>query len=490
MGAWHYRFRGPLKNELHAYSLSGRPVVLGHREGGAAKMLARSIRSIYSMSAVACKVREPANRSGMSCEVYEITIGALCSKVCRFTQCTRSVALGSLRVIGDTTMSMSKSFLAAIAAIAAVTVAQPSVAKDTVRIAFIGPLTGGNSAAGLGGRNSAQLAVSLRNANPSAQFNYELVTLDDECKPNVGIQVATKVASDDSIIAAIPHYCSAVGIATVDVYARFGLPVVIWGAILPAITYGNDYHEIHRVSGTMINEADLAAQFLTKQGYKKVVVVHDTTDFGKGQNKYFSEALAKTDGKIIATFPVNPDQQDLTAELTKIKDLKPDIVFLGGLTPLGVRLRAQMERVGLNVQFAAVSGIMTTGFIEGAGGAAEGTISFHNGMPIEKYPEGLQFLADYAKAGFREDPDAYGPFAFAATNLVMDAIEKVGPSRDKVKEFLDGTKGYKSLIGEINFDDHRQNLVSANPYIVQDGKWVYWPDSAYATGKRKLIAAP
>ena len=114
------------------------------------------------MSAVACKVREPANRSGMSCEVYEITIGALCSKVCRFTQCTRSVALGSLRVIGDTTMSMSKSFLAAIAAIAAVTVAQPSVAKDTVRIAFIGPLTGGNSAAGLGGRNSAQLAVSLR----------------------------------------------------------------------------------------------------------------------------------------------------------------------------------------------------------------------------------------------------------------------------------------------------------------------------------------
>jgi branched-chain amino acid transport system substrate-binding protein len=314
--------------------------------------------------------------------------------------------------------------------------------------------------------------------------------LDDECKPNTGIQVATKIASDDSIIAAVPHYCSAVGIATVDVYARFGLPVVIWGAILPAITYGNDYHEIHRVSGTMINEADLAAQFLTKQGYKRYVVVHDTTDFGKGQNKFFSEALAKTDGKIIATFPVSPDQQDLTAELTRIKELKPDIVFLGGLTPLGVRLRSQMERVGLNVQFAAVSGIMTAGFIEGAASSAEGVVSFHNGAPIEKYPEGPQFLKDYATAGFREDPDAYGPFAYAATNLVMDAIEKVGPNRDKVKDVLDVTKGYKSLIGEINFDDHRQNLVSANPYVVQDGKWVYWPDSEYNTGKRKLLAAP
>jgi branched-chain amino acid transport system substrate-binding protein len=387
-------------------------------------------------------------------------------------------------------MSMTKNAVAALVAMSLAALAQPSVAKDTVRIAFIGPLTGGNSAAGLGGRNSAELAVNLRNADPAAKYNYELVTLDDECKPNVGIQVATKVASDESIVAAIPHYCSAVGIATVDVYARFGLPVVIWGAILPAITYGNDYHEIHRVSGTMINEADLAAQFLTKEGYKKFVVVHDTTDFGKGQNKYFSEALAKTDGKIVATFPVNPDQQDLTAELTKIKELKPDIVFLGGLTPLGVRLRTQMERVGLAVQFAAVSGTMTAGFVEGAGSAAEGTISFHNGMPIEKYPEGPQFLKDYATAGFREDPDAYGPFAYAATNLVMDTIEKVGPDRDKVKDTLDGTKGYKSLVGDINFDDHRQNLVSAYPYVVQDGKWVYWPDSEYSTGKRKLIAAP
>lgn len=366
----------------------------------------------------------------------------------------------------------------------------PAMAKDTVRIAFIGPLTGGNSAAGLGGRNSAELAVKLRNANPAAKYHYDFVAMDDECKPNVGIQVATKVASDDSIVAAIPHYCSAVAITTVDVYHRFGLPVVIWGAILPAITYGNDYREIHRVSGTMINEAELAGKFLTEHGYKKIVVVHDTTDFGKGQNKYFVDGLAKTDGKIIATFPVNPDQQDFTAELTKIKELKPDIVFLGGLTPLGVRLRTQMDRVGLKVQFAAVSGIMTAGYLEGAGASAEGTVSFHNGMPIEKYPEGPQFLQEYAKAGYREPPDAYGPFAYATANLVMDVIEKVGPDRDKIKDALDGTKGYKSLVGEINFDSHRQNLVTAYPYVVQDGQWVFWPDSEYASGKRKLIAAP
>ncbi len=39
-------------------------------------------------------------------------------------------------------------------------------AKETVKIAFVGPLTGGNSAIGLGGRNSADLAVKLRNQDP------------------------------------------------------------------------------------------------------------------------------------------------------------------------------------------------------------------------------------------------------------------------------------------------------------------------------------
>ena len=364
----------------------------------------------------------------------------------------------------------------------------PSVvlAKDIVKLAFIGPLSGGNSAPGLGGRNSAQLAVQQRNADPAAKYSYELVTFDDECKPNVGIQVATKAASDNSIIVGITHYCSAVGIATVDTYARFGLPVVVWGAILPEITYGNDYREIHRVNGTMINEGKLAAEFLTKQGYKKFAVVHDTTDYGKGQNKYFTEYLKPTGGEIVATFPVSPDQQDFTAELTRIKELKPDLILIGGLTPLGVRLRAQMDRVGVTAQLAGVSGIMTAGFLEGTGSAGEGTISFHNGAPISKYPQGQAFLEAYAKAGFREDPDAYGPFAYSATNLVMDAIEKTGPDRKKMKEVLNGTKGYKALVGEINFDDHRQNIVSANVYVAQDGKWVYWPDSDYAAGKKKL----
>ena len=51
-------------------------------------------------------------------------------------------------------------------------------AKDVVKIAFVGPLTGGVSSIGLGGRNSADLAVRLRNADPKAKYTYQLVTQD------------------------------------------------------------------------------------------------------------------------------------------------------------------------------------------------------------------------------------------------------------------------------------------------------------------------
>jgi branched-chain amino acid transport system substrate-binding protein len=109
-------------------------------------------------------------------------------------------------------------------------------AKDKVKVGFIGPLT-----------------------DAKAKYEYEHVVLDDECKPNVAVQVATKMAADKEIIAAATHYCSSTAIATVDVYHKFGLPVVVWGAVLPDITYRNKYAEVHRVNCTMINQNEANA---------------------------------------------------------------------------------------------------------------------------------------------------------------------------------------------------------------------------------------
>lgn len=388
-------------------------------------------------------------------------------------------------------MQLNRRFVVVLAASAVACGLTFSVAeaKEKVGVVFIGPLTGGNAAIGVGGRNSAELAVKLRNADPQTKYDYELTALDDECKPNVGVQVATKAATDKSIVAAVPHFCSAVAMGTVDVYHQFGLPVVIWGAVLPDVTYGNDYKEIHRVNGTMLNQNEVAAKFMLGQGYKTWAIIHDTTDYGKGHKEYFSKFVTEGGGTILGAFGVTADQQDFTAELTQIKALKPDVIYFGGLTPLGVRIRTQMDKLGMGaVQFEGTSGILSDAYIDGASPAvAEGTLAFREGMPLEKLPGGKFFAEKYQAAGYSEPAEAYGPFAFAAMTLVIDTVEAVGPDRRKVRDALGKVANHDSILGPVTFDDHGQNVVAAvSKYVVQDGKWVQWEDSDYAAGKRVL----
>ena len=382
---------------------------------------------------------------------------------------------------------MNLKCVSVIAAFAILVFAGCSSEKETVKIAFIGPLTGGVSANGLGGRNSADLAVRLRNEDSGSKYTYELVPLDDECKPNIGVQVATKVAADKDIIAGVTHYCSAVAMGTVDVFHRFALPVVVWGAVLPDITYGNDYKEVHRVNGTMINQNEVAAQFMTELGYKTWVIIHDTTDYGKGHNRYFSRSLVGKGGRILGTFGVSSDQQDFNAELTKVKQLNPEVIYFGGLAPTGVRLRSQMNKLGIKAVFQGTSGIVSDAFINGLGLLSEGVLAFREGAPLDKLPGGQEFTAKYELQSYGEPPEAYGAFAFAAADLIIDAIETVGPDRKMVIRHLNSTRDHNSIVGLVTFDDHGQNTVAViTRYVIQDGKWVVWNDSEYAQGDRKL----
>ena len=85
------------------------------------------------------------------------------------------------------------------------------------------------------------------------------------------------------------------------------------------------------------------------------------------------------------------------------------------------------------------------------------------GMEIlDKLPGGKSFQAEYDKAGYKEPPEAYGAFAFAAMQLILDKIEAVGPDRAKVTAALGDVKNYDSIIGPVTFDDHGQKAKAAD----------------------------
>jgi len=234
-----------------------------------------------------------------------------------------------------------REFLGGATALGLPTVLESSIAwaqKPAIRLAFIGPLTGGTASNGLGGRNSFLLAVQERNADPRTKYTYETEVLDDECKPTVAVQAALKASSDPAIVAGVTHYCSVTAIATVDTYHKAGMPAMVWGAVLPEITYSHTYVEITRVNGTMINQNNVAADFAVRTlGFKTFALIHDTTDYGRAHAKWFGEFLDKAGGKVLSTQGTAKDQKDYTAELTRAKADRPEVVWYGGLTPDGVR---------------------------------------------------------------------------------------------------------------------------------------------------------
>ena len=131
------------------------------------------------------------------------------------------------------------------------------------------------------------------------------------------------------------------------------------------------------------------------------------------------------------------------------------------ITPLGVRIRTQMEKVGIKAVFQGTSGIVSDAFIEGLGPLAEGVVAFREGAPVEKLPGGKIFMDKYAQQKYNEPPEAYGPFAFAATNLVIDAIEAVGRDRRKVRNELNRTQDHQSIVGTITSGNYGHHLGGA-----------------------------
>src|SRR5699024_2198323 len=78
-------------------------------------------------------------------------------------------------------------------------------AKETIKIGFIGPLSGANALQGKGAKNSFLLAIQQANSD---DYPYKVVpmVLDDASKPSVGVAAALKIVNDPKAVAAIGHW--------------------------------------------------------------------------------------------------------------------------------------------------------------------------------------------------------------------------------------------------------------------------------------------
>jgi branched-chain amino acid transport system substrate-binding protein len=100
---------------------------------------------------------------------------------------------------------------------------------------------------------------------------------------------------------------------------------------------------------------------------------------------------------------------------------------------------------------------------------------------------GVEFKKAYEAQGYSEPMGAYGIYAYEAANIILHAIEDVGPDdKASIAKTIRGME-YEGILGTTTFDENGQTeLALVTKLVSQEGKWVKWEKSAYATGDRTL----
>lgn len=307
------------------------------------------------------------------------------------------------------------------------------VANDevkTVKIAFLGPLTGPSAAQGEGARNSFELAINEANESKKFPYKIELMPLDDGANPSTGASMAQKAVADPELVAASGHWNSPVAEATIPIFKNAGVPLQIWGAVAPTLIKKENYPYITRVCPTIPQQAIPLAKFAVEDlGIKRWAIISDTTVLGKDMFNTWHEEISKLEGtEIISSDEIQVGQTDFRPILIKIKEKQPDGIFLGLVTMEAALITRQMHELKMDdIKIFSLSGVVEDKFIEVATAeAAEGVIGTKPGKSIDKLPGGPEFVEAYEKAGYKEPFGAFGPYAYDSAKIILKALEQVG----------------------------------------------------------------
>lgn len=343
--------------------------------------------------------------------------------------------------------------------------------KPTIKLGFIGPVSGGNAMQGLGAQNGFLLAIDQINAG-DYPYVVEGITLDDASDPQTGVGAALKLVNDPDVVAAIGHWNSPVALATMPVFNRFQMPLIVWGAISPKITEQN-LPEVTRVTPTLLTEnkplADWAAGEL---GVKNVAIIADTSDYGAGNAAAFETYFTEAGGTVASTDLLPVGTTDFRAVLTKIKGSGADAIYFGGvITEAGILRKQQME-LDLDIPMIGISGFYDPEFIALAGDAAEGTMVSY--PAAQTNPALDKLYADYEAHGFAEATSPYTKYAYDATNILLTAIKEVGIEDKAALAAAIRGISYDGVLGVTTFDENGQTEipVEVEIKIVKDGEWV------------------
>ncbi|MQA96568.1 MAG: ABC transporter substrate-binding protein [Streptosporangiales bacterium] len=322
-------------------------------------------------------------------------------------------------------------------------------AAGTVKVGFLGALTGENAGIAIPPHNGAKLAFDEYNkTNPKTKIEY--VPYDSQGLPEQATPLATKAVREDKIVAMVGPAFSGESKNVGPILEEAKVPSVSASATAVDLAQ-QGWKYWHRVVANDGAQGPAAAEFLTRaMKAKKIFIVDDSQEYSAG----LADAV---DATLKGKATVNRDKvdqqgSDYASTVNKIKAFNPDAVFFGGYYAQAGRLLKQLRQADVQAPFMSGDGSLDAGLIEGAGEA--NATDTYIACPCvlgsaSDDPEVKDFAQRY-KAAFNADAQIYATEGYDAATAIIDAIKAGNTDAEKINEFLK-TYSKKGVSKDIKF---------------------------------------
>ncbi len=337
-------------------------------------------------------------------------------------------------------------------------------ADGTVKIGLIIPMTGGQASTGKQLDNAVKLYIQ-QHGDTVAGKKIEVILKDDGANPENTKRLAQELIVNNKIEIIAGFGITPTALAAAPLATQAKIPEIVMLAGTSIITERSPY--IVRTSFTLAQSSTIIGDWAAKNGIKKVATL--TSDYAPGNDalQFFKEHFIAGGGEIVEEVKVPLANPDFAPFLQRMRDAKPDAMFVFVPGGQGGNFMKQFSERGLDKSGIKVIGpgdVMDDDLLNAMGDAALGTVTAHMYSAAHPSQANKDFVAAYRKA-FGSRPGFVAVGGYDGIHLIYQALKKTGGKADG-DSLVAAMKGmaWESPRGPISIDPETRDIVQ-NIYI-------------------------
>ncbi len=349
-------------------------------------------------------------------------------------------------------------------------------ANATIRVGEYASLTGKEATFGTSSHQGTELAIEQVNAAGGVLGKkIDLIYEDDRSVPGEAATIAKKLINSNDVVALLGEVASGRSLEAAPIAQANHIPMISPSSTNPKVTQVGDY--IFRVCFTDPFQGKLLADFARNSlKVNKVAVFSDVAaPYSVGLAEYFVKPFVAEGGTVVSEQKYTGGDKDFKAQLTVIKNARPDAIFVPGYyTDVGL-IVAQARQLGITVPMFGGDGWEAPELIQIAGAdALKNTYYSTHFSPQSTEPRVQKFVEAFKAKYDGKTPDAMAALGYDSAMVLVDAIKRAGTTDEPaLRDAIAATRDFPGVSGTTTLDANRDASKSAVIITVKDGKFQY-----------------